>query len=72
MKMEGRPLENLIDMYKESEGRFVVLNELTQIILTYPVSSNEAERSFSALRRLYTWLQATMKTERLCSLGRAV
>ena len=70
--MEGRPLENLIDMYKESEGRFVVLNELTQIILTYPVSSNEAERSFSALRRLYTWLRATMKTERLCSLGRAV
>ena len=38
---------------------------LTRILLVAPVSSCEAERSFSALHRLKTWLRSTMAQERL-------
>ncbi|GAA6085734.1 zinc finger MYM-type protein 1-like [Tachysurus ichikawai] len=36
-----------------------------QLLLVVPVSSAEAERSFSALRRLKTWLRTTMTQVRL-------
>lgn len=41
------------------------LNKLLKIILTVPVSSCTAERSFSALRRLKTFLRSTMSQNRL-------
>ena len=69
---EGKPLDGLIDLYRETEDTFLIIHQLCQIVLTYPVTSNEGERSFSALRRLYTWLRTTMISERLCSLGRIV
>ena len=43
--------------------------ELLKIRCTLPVTSSECERSFSAMRRLRTWLRANMTTERLGSLA---
>ena len=39
-----------------------------QLLLTYPVTSCEAERSFSCLRRVYNYLRNKMGTERLTNL----
>ena len=39
------------------------------MLLVAPASSAEAERSFSALRRLKTWLRSTMTQLRLNSLA---
>ena len=36
------------------------------------MTSNEAERSFSGMRRLLTWLRTSMGTERLSNLSRMV
>lgn len=50
--------DNLCDMLSE-------YSKLLQIILTILVSSCTAERSFSALRRLKTFLRSTMTQNRL-------
>ena len=42
---------------------------LIKIGCTLPVISAECERSFSAMRRLRTWLRSTMKSDRLSSLA---
>ncbi|CAN8000416.1 unnamed protein product, partial [Ixodes hexagonus] len=42
-----------------------------RVILVMPVSSCEAERSFSALRRLKTWLRSTMGETRLSCMALA-
>ena len=39
--------------------------EFMKILLACPVSSSTAERSFSALRRLKTWLRNSLSQERL-------
>ena len=39
--------------------------KLVQLLLTLPASSATAERSFSALRRLKTWLRSTMTQARV-------
>ena len=49
-------------MFKEVE-------QLLRILITCPASSCEAERSFSALRRLKTYLRSTMQQSRLNSLA---
>lgn len=41
------------------------VSKLLQIFLTLPCSSCEAERSFSCLRRLKTYLRSTMSQTRL-------
>ena len=55
-------------MYCES-GMFPNINKSVQIALTFPITSTEAERSFSAMRRLLTWLRSTMGADRLSNLG---
>lgn len=47
---------------------FPNLRQLLIIGCTSPVSSCEAERSFSALRRIKTYLRSTMGEERLSAL----
>jgi hAT family C-terminal dimerisation region len=42
---------------------------LNHLLLLCPASSIEAERSFSSLRRLKTWLLSTMTQERLNSVA---
>jgi hypothetical protein len=56
-------VSNVIDFSKEEfylQDLVPELIKLIKIILTVPVSSCTAERSFSALRRLKTFLQSTM------------
>ena len=48
---------------------FREVEKLMRILITYPASSCEAERSFSALRRLKTYLRSTMLQTRLNSLA---
>jgi len=60
--------QNAIDFLKSDISLRSMLNELNKllkIILTVPVSSCTAERSFSALRRLKTFLRSTMSQNRL-------
>ena len=44
---------------------FPNVRELLKIHTVLPVGSTEAERSFSCLKCLHTWLRNTMKTDRL-------
>ena len=44
---------------------FGQVENLVRLLLVVPVSSCEAERSFSVLRRLKTWLRSTMSQNRL-------
>uniref|UniRef100_A0A3Q3EIY1 DUF4371 domain-containing protein n=2 Tax=Kryptolebias marmoratus TaxID=37003 RepID=A0A3Q3EIY1_KRYMA len=55
--LKGLPLE--------VRGLFTEIETLVRLLLVVPVSSSEAERSFSALRRLKTWLRTTMTQQRL-------
>ncbi|KAK0138026.1 Zinc finger MYM-type protein 1 [Merluccius polli] len=45
-------------------GLFGQVKTLVRLLLVVPVSSSEAERSFSALCRLKTWLRSTMTQNR--------
>ena len=54
---------------KCDEERFPNLFVLLKIACTFPITSAECERSFSAMRRLRTWLRASMKMERLGSVA---
>ena len=44
---------------------FNQVNKLLHIVLTIPVTTSTAERSFSTLRRLKTYLRSTMSQTRL-------
>ncbi|XP_065681369.1 52 kDa repressor of the inhibitor of the protein kinase-like [Hydra vulgaris] len=50
------------------ENQYLNLFELLKIGRTLPVTSAECERSFSAMRRLRTWLRASMTADRQDSL----
>ncbi|KAK0144467.1 Zinc finger MYM-type protein 1 [Merluccius polli] len=54
-------------MPPEVRGLFSQVETLVRLLLVVPVSSCEAERSFSALRRLKNWLRTTMTQLRLNS-----
>jgi hypothetical protein len=58
----------LQQMAPEVRAKFAQICTLTRLLLVSPASSASAERSFSALRRLKTWLQTTMTEVRLNSL----
>ena len=49
--------------------QFFIENSFCRLLLVCPTSSCEAERSFSALRRLKTWLRNTMSQQRLISVA---
>ena len=51
------------------EDLYSLVNSLLRILLTLPVSVASAERSFSSLRRLKTWLRNQMGQERLTGLA---
>lgn len=56
------------NMVPEVRGLFKQVETLVRLLLMVPASSAEAERSFSALRRLKTWLRSTMSQNRLNSV----
>ena len=47
---------------------FPNVRELLIILAVSPMESTEAERSFSSIRRIHTWLRSTMTTEQLSDL----
>ena len=50
------------------KSMFSEVNKLLHLYLTLPMMSATAERTFSALRRLNTYLRATMSQQRLNNL----
>lgn len=51
------------------EKCYPVLNELLKLLSTLPISVATAERSFSTLRRLKTWMRSRMTEDRLTGLA---
>ncbi|KAK5874574.1 hypothetical protein PBY51_019510 [Eleginops maclovinus] len=58
-------MDTLRAMLPEVRGLFTQVEVLFRLLLVVPCSSAEAERSFSALRRLKTWLRSSMSQKRL-------
>ena len=56
-------------MVQETRGEYCEVEKLVRILLVCPASSSEAERSFSTLRRLKTWLRNNMTQTRLNSVA---
>jgi hypothetical protein len=56
------------EMVPEVRTMYNNIEVLVQLLLVCPASSAEAERSFSSLRRLKTWLRSTMTERRLNSV----
>lgn len=70
--LASKKMENTVDVFKELsplKEAFPTLLRLLQIALTICVSSASCERSFSALKRIKTYLRSTMLEERLVSLA---
>ncbi|KAF0301867.1 Zinc finger MYM-type protein 1 [Amphibalanus amphitrite] len=55
----------LAERWKASSSLFSEVMTLLRLLVTVPASSAASERSFSALRRLKTWLRGTMGQRRL-------
>ena len=56
---------NQSDIYKKMLGE---IDKVLKIYFTFPVTTSTAERSFSSLRRLKTFLRSTMTQSRLNNL----
>ena len=56
-------------MKPEVRGEYVEVERLVHLFLVSPASSVEAERSFSALHRLKTWLRSTTTQVRLNAIA---
>ena len=58
-----------MDALKECSSMYPNIQKLLKIFATLPVTTATAERSFSTLRRLKTYLRTTMTGERLNGLA---
>ena len=68
----GKDLEELIDVLRELtplRTAFPILVKSIQIALTIAVSTAHCERSFSALKRIKSYLRSTMTQQRLVDLA---
>lgn len=70
-RQEAMPDESVASIIaSHADGIFFPnIRELLKILAVLPIGSTEAERSFSCLRRLHTWLRSTMTTDRLSDLS---
>ena len=59
----------LRNMSTDMRSMFSEVEKLVRLLMVCPCSSAAAERSFSALRRLKTWLRSTMSQSRLNSVA---
>ena len=67
---KGITADNLLDTYRIADGDiFPDIKTLLHIGCTLPVTSCEAERSFSGLRRIKSYMRSTMNEDRLSSLA---
>jgi hypothetical protein len=65
---EDQPITTVIVQHAD-QIFFPNVRELLKILAVLPIGSVEAERSFSCLRRIHTWLRTTMTTARLSDLA---
>ena len=70
-RQEAMPDESVASIIaSHADGIFFPnIRELLKILAALPIGSTEAERSFSCLRRLHTWLRWTITTDRLSDLS---
>ena len=61
--------EDICECLKVAEDMYPNIEVVLRIFLTMPVSVASAERSFSALKRLKTYLHSTMGSDRLSALA---
>ena len=66
---KDRPDTSAKAITKYDEKRFPNLFVLLKVACAFPITSAECERSFTAMRRLRTWLRGSMKMERLGSVA---
>ena len=66
-KASLKDTEDVLDLVLSMKTAFPDLALFGQLVLTMPVSAN-AERSFSALKRVKTYLRSTMAEHRLNNL----
>ncbi|XP_063794593.1 52 kDa repressor of the inhibitor of the protein kinase-like [Pseudophryne corroboree] len=68
---DSMPLPESVEeaLHNCDEDVYSLVNSLLRILLTLPISVASAERSFSSLRRLKTWLRNHMGQERLTGLA---
>ena len=69
---QNESIESVIDVYRliiPLEATFPTLKKLLQISLTLAVSTAQCERSFSALKRIKTYLRTTMTEQRLIDIS---
>ena len=59
----------LNDLHPETRGLFTEVMQLVKLILSLPISAASSERSFSALRRIRTWVRNRMTQGRLTHLA---
>lgn len=69
--LEGVKIPNNLPQIVDScdTDLYPSINMFLRILATLPVSAATAERTFSTLRRLKTWLRSTMGEERLTGLA---
>ncbi|CAI6355321.1 unnamed protein product [Macrosiphum euphorbiae] len=60
---------DIIDLLEHSKIFFTGIKIELEIFLSLPATSCAAERSFSTLRRVKTWLRSTTGEDRLCMLS---
>lgn len=65
MTTVAETVSKIMSMPSVVRSLFDQVEQLIRLLLTIPASSAEAERSFSSLRRLKSYLRSTMKQERL-------
>ncbi|XP_061561827.1 BAH and coiled-coil domain-containing protein 1 isoform X3 [Phycodurus eques] len=62
-------VQALKEMPPELRVLFDQVETLVRLLMVVPISFAEAERSFSGLRRLKTWLRSTVAQKRLSGIG---
>lgn len=68
--IEKKPSQTLQEVYTSCDRDiYPGCNTLIKILLSLPVSVSSSERSFSALRRLKTWLRNRISEQRMLGLA---
>ena len=60
---------NAFDAYESCPNFYPNIKLLLKILVTLPVTTASAERTFSMLRRLKSWMRSTMSEDRLTGLA---
>ena len=66
-----KDIEGIREVYRMNNyaSLYPEIYSLFKLYLVVPIASVGAERSFSTLRRVKTWMRSTMSEDRLCSIA---